>query len=54
MNTIGEILINILMHPSFIMALNRVHEYELKKVHPSTSIHHKRTPHGSRGLIKAF
>jgi len=36
MNTIGGILINILMHPSFIMAVSDNNEYELKKVHPST------------------
>jgi len=51
MNTVGEILINILTHLSFIMAVNRVHEYELKKVHPSII---NVTPHSSGGLIKAF
>jgi len=54
MNTIGEILINILTNQSFIMAVNGISEYELKKESPSTSIHHKHTPHGSGGLIKAF
>jgi len=29
------LLINILTHPSFIMAVNDTNEYELKKVHPS-------------------
>jgi len=31
MNTIGVILINILMHPSFIMAVNGTNEYEAEE-----------------------
>jgi len=38
MNTFGDILINILTHPSFIMAVSGINKYELKKVPPSTSI----------------
>jgi len=53
MNTIAEILINILTHLSFIMAVSGTNEYELKKVPPSTSIHHKYVLH-TGGLIKAF
>jgi len=51
MNTIRVILINILMHPSFVMAVNRTNEYEAEE---SASIHHKRTPHGSEGVNKGL
>jgi len=51
MNTIGVILINILARPSFIMAVKGGNEFEAQE---SASIHHKRTPHNSGGLIKAF
>jgi len=46
MNTIGDILINILMHPSFIMAVNGTNEYEAKE---SASIHHKLVLHTAPG-----
>jgi len=54
MNIIAEILINVLTHLSFKMAVIGFNEYELKKVLPSTSIHHKHIPCGSGGLVKAF
>jgi len=37
--------------PSFIMVMNGAQDSEAQK---SASIHHKRNPYGSRGLIKAF
>jgi len=36
---------------NFIMAVHGNHLFETQK---SASIHHKRTPHDSGGLIKAF
>jgi len=50
-STIGVLLKYILALPSFIMVVNSAPDFEAQK---STSIHHKSTPHGSRGLIKAF
>jgi len=43
MNTIRIILINILTHLSFIIAVNGTNEYEAQEC---ASIHYKRTPHG--------
>jgi len=54
-NTIGDILINILTHPSFIMAVNGTQVYELKKVSPSTSIiniYSTRLRGVNKGLLK--
>ncbi|XP_048063954.1 uncharacterized protein LOC125278667 isoform X3 [Megalobrama amblycephala] len=53
MNTVGVVLINILTHPSFIMAVNGINKFDFE-AQESASIHHKCTPHRSGGLIKAF